>query len=205
MCGEKCEQQYPREFQSVGLRFTTSATTQASCGDVTLTHTNKAKLASNVRRCHVVSVRDVLRVQPHVQLLCVTRLNRGTVRIVTAVSAAAPVLYDSDELQQPPIVSSGTPQVWSPSIPTTVVISGERWVTLCDSRATPVIPCVSVWFHCYGEGACRRLHVPLVSFGQMSKLYPQPQRPHHMHTTVHGCQSRSHHPTGARGMWAYHW
>jgi hypothetical protein len=68
------------------------------------------------------------RVQPHSQLLCATRQTRGMVRIVTAAGVTSPVLYDSSELLQPPIVGGVAPLVWSPSEPTTVVISGERWV-----------------------------------------------------------------------------
>ena len=67
-------------------------------------------------------------VQPHIQLLCVTRLARGTVRLVTAAGSATPAQYDSVELLQPPIVSSVSPVEWDPSQPTTVVITGERWV-----------------------------------------------------------------------------
>lgn len=65
--------------------------------------------------------------QPHTQLLCATQLARGIIRVATAAGATVGVLYDSSELLQPPIVGSVTPPVWSPSEPTTVVISGERW------------------------------------------------------------------------------
>jgi hypothetical protein len=68
----------------------------------------------------------VLGAQPHTQLLCVTRIARGTVRVATSAGAAAGVPYDSNELVQPPIVTSVTPFLWSPSEATTVIISGER-------------------------------------------------------------------------------
>ncbi len=66
--------------------------------------------------------------QPHTQLLCVTRLPRGTVRLVTAAGSATPAQYDSVEFVLPPIFSSVSPLAWDPSQPTTLVITGERWV-----------------------------------------------------------------------------
>lgn len=66
--------------------------------------------------------------QPHSQLQCATPLARGTLRLATGAGTAPPALYDSAELQQPPIVSNVVPLDWSPSEPTTIVISGERCV-----------------------------------------------------------------------------
>ena len=64
--------------------------------------------------------------QPHTQLLCVTQLDRGTLRVATVAGAAPAMLYDSSELQQPPSVTNVAPLVWSPSEPTIVTVTGQR-------------------------------------------------------------------------------
>jgi hypothetical protein len=64
--------------------------------------------------------------QPHTQLLCVTQLDRGTLRVATVAGAAPAMLYDSSELQQPPSVTNVVPLVWSPSESTIVTVTGQR-------------------------------------------------------------------------------
>ncbi len=66
-----------------------------------------------------------VRGQPHSQLLCTTGLAQGLVRLNTGAGSVS-VQYSSTELLQPPIVRSIAPLVWDPSVPTAIVIEGER-------------------------------------------------------------------------------
>ncbi len=63
--------------------------------------------------------------QPYSQLLCVTARAQGIARVSTSAGSAS-ALYSSAELLQPPIVRTIAPLVWDPSLPTTIVIEGER-------------------------------------------------------------------------------
>jgi hypothetical protein len=63
--------------------------------------------------------------RPHTQLLCVTRVQEGLLRVVTPAGNTS-ALYSEAELLQPPIVRSVRPAVWSTSDSTTIVIVGER-------------------------------------------------------------------------------